>query len=189
MARGAAPRLSRLDPIQPEPSVFLRRVDFADIFGDGRAFRIERQGRREFLGQGFIAGTATVAAPSILSLLGARDASAQMACALTGAGAGMVPFIAIDLGGGANIAASNVSVGGPGGQEDPLDENGYERLGLPLDMTPLNGAIDSYDRTMNLRFHFDSALTRNWSMITCAALLKSPNCASQSTRSSGASRL
>ncbi len=116
--------------------------------------------RREFLGQGFIAGTATVAAPSILSLLGAGDASAQMSCALNGTGAGMVPFIAIDLGGGANIAASNVSVGGPGGQEDPLDENGYERLGLPLDMTPLNAAIDSYDRTMNLRFHFDSALMR-----------------------------
>ena len=116
--------------------------------------------RRQFLGQGFITGAATIAAPSMLSMLGAREAAAQASCSLTGAGAGLVPFIAIDLGGGANIAGSNVSVGGPGGQEDPLAENGYETLGLPLDMTPLNGAIDSYDRTMNLRFHFDSALMR-----------------------------
>ena len=116
--------------------------------------------RRQFLGQGFITGAATIAAPSMLSMLGAREAAAQASCALTGAGAGLVPFIGIDLGGGANIAGSNVSVGGPGGQEDPLTESGYERLGLPLDMTPLNGLIDSYDRTMNLRFHFDSALMR-----------------------------
>ena len=33
--------------------------------------------------------------------------------------------------------------------------------------------------------HFSSALTMNWSMITWAALAKSPNCASHSTRASG----
>ncbi len=69
--------------------------------------------RRQFLGQGFITGAATIAAPSMLSMLGAREAAAQASCALTGAGAGLVPFIGIDLGGGANIAGSNVSVGGP----------------------------------------------------------------------------
>ncbi len=116
--------------------------------------------RRQFLGQGFITGAAYVTAPSILSLLGARRASAQASCALTGAGAGKVPFIGFDLGGGANIAGSNVMVGGPGGQEDLLTEAGYERLGLPLDMTPLNSAITALDRTLNLAFHFDSALLR-----------------------------
>ena len=40
--------------------------------------------RREFLGQGFLTGAAYVAAPSVLSLLGARDAAAQASCALTG---------------------------------------------------------------------------------------------------------
>ena len=69
--------------------------------------------RREFLGQGFIAGSAYVVAPSILSMLGVNKANAQASCALTGAGAGKVPFIGIDLGGGANIAGSNVMVGGP----------------------------------------------------------------------------
>jgi hypothetical protein len=116
--------------------------------------------RRQFLGQGFITGAAYVTAPSILSLLGARRAAAQASCALTGAGAGKVPFIGFDLGGGANIAGSNVMVGGPGGQEDLLTEAGYERLGLPLDMTPLNPAITALDRTLNLAFHYDSALLR-----------------------------
>lgn len=114
--------------------------------------------RREFLAQGFLAGSAYVVAPSLLSLLGVNRANAQASCALTGAGAGKVPFIGIDLAGGANIAGSNVMIGGPGGQEDLLSENGYARLGLPLDMTPLNSQINAFDRTMNLVFHFDSAM-------------------------------
>ncbi|MFK7895412.1 MAG: hypothetical protein AB8G23_06230 [Myxococcota bacterium] len=115
--------------------------------------------RREFLGQGFLTGAAYVAAPSVLSMLGAKAANAQASCSLSaGGGAGKVPFIGIDLAGGANIAGSNVMVGGPGGQEDPLSESGYSRLGLPLDMTPLNSAITAIDRSLNLAFHFDSAM-------------------------------
>jgi len=114
--------------------------------------------RREFLAQGFMAGSAYVVAPSLLSLVGVNRANAQMTCALTGAGAGKIPFIGIDLAGGANIAGSNVMIGGPGGQEDMLNENGYRVLGLPLDMSPLNSQINAFDRTMNLVFHFDSAM-------------------------------
>jgi len=114
--------------------------------------------RREFLAQGFMAGSAYVVAPSLLSMLGVNRANAQASCALTGAGAGKIPFIGIDLAGGANIAGSNVMIGGPGGQEDMLNENGYRVLGLPLDMSPLNSQINAFDRTMNLVFHFDSAL-------------------------------
>jgi hypothetical protein len=114
--------------------------------------------RREFIAQGFMAGSAYVVAPSILSLLGVNRANAQASCALTGAGAGKIPFIGIDLAGGANIAGSNVMIGGPGGQEDPMSEQGYTKLGLPLDMSPLNSQINAFDRTMNLVFHFDSAM-------------------------------
>lgn len=114
--------------------------------------------RREFIAQGFMAGSAYVVAPSLLSMLGVNRANAQASCALTGAGAGKIPFIGIDLAGGANIAGSNVMIGGPGGQEDPLTEDGYMRLGLPLDMTPLNSQINAFDRSMNLVFHFDSAM-------------------------------
>ncbi|HPG24845.1 MAG TPA: general secretion pathway protein GspF, partial [Myxococcota bacterium] len=106
----------------------------------------------------FLTGSAMVLAPSLLSMLGVNRANAQMSCALTGAGAGKVPFIGIDLGGGANIAGSNALIGGPGGQLDPLAEDGYERLGLPLDMTPLNSAIVANNPIMNLEFHFDSAM-------------------------------
>ena len=114
--------------------------------------------RREFLGQGFITGASYVVGPSLLSMLGVNKANAQASCALTGAGAGKVPFIGIDLAGGANIAGSNVMVGGPLGQESLLVEEGYERLGLPLDMSPLNSQITAIDRVMNLAFHFDSAM-------------------------------
>ncbi len=114
--------------------------------------------RREFLGQGFITGAAYVMAPSILSLLGASKA-ARAECATIGTSGTNVPFIGIDLGGGANIAGSNVMVG-TNGQLDPLTEGGYERLGLPLDMTPLNSQINALDTDMNLAFHFDSALMR-----------------------------
>lgn len=114
--------------------------------------------RREFLGQGFITGAAYVVAPSLLSMLGVNKANAQASCALTGAGAGKIPFIGIDLGGGANIAGSNIMVGGPGGQDDPLNAEGYQLLGLPLSLSPLNSAITALDRTMNLAFHFDSAM-------------------------------
>lgn len=116
--------------------------------------------RREFLAQGFMAGSAYVVAPSLLSLLGVNRANAQASCALTGAGAGKVPFIGIDLAGGANIAGSNVMIGGPGGQDDMLSEDGYQKLGLPLDMSPLNSQIVALDRSLNLAFHFDSALLR-----------------------------
>ncbi|MFO0691386.1 MAG: hypothetical protein U0900_21995 [Myxococcota bacterium] len=117
--------------------------------------------RREFLAQGFLAGSAYVVAPSLLSMLGVNRANAQASCALTGAGAGKIPFIGIDLAGGANIAGSNVMIGGPGGQEDPLSEGGYAKLGLPLDMTPLNSQLaTAFDRTMNLVFHFDSAMLK-----------------------------
>ena len=116
--------------------------------------------RREFLGQGFMAGSAYVIAPSLLSMLGVNRANAQASCALTGAGAGKIPFIGIDLAGGANIAGSNVMIGGPGGQDDMLAEEGYTKLGLPLDQSPLNSQITALDRSLNLAFHFDSAMLR-----------------------------
>src|SRR5436309_2303149 len=40
-----------------------------------------------------------------------------------------------------------------------------------------------------MRCHFDSELARNWSTTTCAPLMKSPNCASQTTSRRGSARL
>ena len=94
--------------------------------------------RRDFLGQGMVAGIGMVTAPSLLGLLGGSKAMAQVApdCGISVGGTGKIPFSCIDLAGGTNIAGSNVLVGGPGVSWIYLLPKGYSKLGLPADMTP-----------------------------------------------------
>jgi hypothetical protein len=114
--------------------------------------------RRDFLAQGFLTGAAVIASPSLFGLL-KGEASAQAACSLGAAGG--IPFIGLDLSGGANIAGSNVLVGRDG-QLDALSVAGYEKLGLPSDMTPqgVPAGTDVFDDSAGLLFHFDSAMMR-----------------------------
>ncbi len=116
--------------------------------------------RRDFLNQGLIAGVSTVFLPSIATLL-SREAHGQSAlCDIDNdpmLGAGKIPFLGIDQGGGANIAGSNVIVGGMGGQEDFLDADGYAKLGLPNAIIPQNVGVD---RSFGLAMHPNSALLR-----------------------------
>src|SRR5690349_17052062 len=73
--------------------------------------------RRDFISAGLVTGTATVVVPTVMSLMAARGARADVladlagigsaTCGITG-GAGKIPFICFDLSGGANIAGSNV---------------------------------------------------------------------------------
>jgi len=130
--------------------------------------------RRDFIGQGFLAGSAAVIGGGLLSLFAdPRAAWAALspdldglrnACGINVLGAGKIPFICFDLAGGANMAGSNVLVGGPGGQLDFLSTQGYSKLGLPGDMVP--SAIDPLtnldyvDQTLGLAFHRDSAFLR-----------------------------
>ncbi len=115
--------------------------------------------RRDFLGQGLVAGAGMVMAPTLLNLLAPTAASAQAAgCGSAAAGAGRIPFLCVDLAGGASIAGSNVLVGGAGGQLDPLDPGGYEKLGLPVGMFPTDPA--QVDTTLGVAFHADSAILR-----------------------------
>jgi hypothetical protein len=129
--------------------------------------------RREFLAQGFITGGASVVLPSIFSLMAnPRIAQAVGAPPLAGdiqtavqncgisAGSGNIPFICFDLSGGANIAGSNVLVGGPGGQLDFLSVAGYSKLGLPGSMVPNSSAKSFVDASLGLRYHSDSAQLR-----------------------------
>jgi len=133
--------------------------------------------RRELLGQGFIAGSATVLSGGILGLFAnPRSAYAALAadlqaltagCGITN-GAGKIPFIAFDLAGGANMSGSNVLVGREQGQLDVLSTAGYRKLGLPGDQVPgvpettptatSNG--DHTDTSLGLGFHSDSAFLR-----------------------------
>ena len=121
--------------------------------------------RREFLGAGLISGSAMVMAPTILSLVNSTKANAATAtsCGLDVKGAGKIPFICFDLGGGANMTGSNVLVGGPGGQRDFLSTAGYSKLGLPPAFLPnlaKDGRTDQIDDSLGLLFHSDSAFLR-----------------------------
>jgi hypothetical protein len=133
--------------------------------------------RRELIGQGFMAGSASVLGGGIMGLFARpREAYADLAadlqaltasCGITN-GAGKIPFICFDLAGGANVAGSNVLVGQEGGQLDVLGTAGYSKLGLPGDMIPgtpeaaptatSNG--DHTDTSLGLAFHSDSAFLR-----------------------------
>lgn len=131
--------------------------------------------RREFIAQGFMAGMGTVCSGSIFSLLSQSNVahaalssdleSLKSRCGIASQGAGKIPFIVFDLAGGANIAGSNVLVGGRGGQLDFLSTAGYSKLGLPGDMVPpianpTTGLSDFINTELGLAFHADSAFLR-----------------------------
>lgn len=130
--------------------------------------------RREFIARGFMRGAALIAAPTVLSLfaspraayaaLSSDIATMRTACGIRVAGAGKIPFICFDLAGGANIAGSNVLVGGAAGQFDFLTTAGYSKLGLPGNMIPglveVGGTGDHTDIRLGLGFHSDSAILR-----------------------------
>lgn len=126
--------------------------------------------RREFIQQGFMTGAATVAMPSLLGGLLANPGEAQAQLAndintlLTSCGgrptSTKIPFIGFDLAGGANIAGSNVLVGGAGGQLDFLSTAGYDKLGVPGDMIPNGGATPFFNTDLGIAFHNDSGFYR-----------------------------
>jgi hypothetical protein len=133
--------------------------------------------RRDFIRQGFIGGGAMVAGNALLNLFLHPEQAHALAtdvagmdiganCSVGASGALKVPFMCFDLAGGANFAASNVMVGGQGGQADTgaVSTAGFQRLGLPGDRLP--GQVDANNRgngdftdtTLGLTFHSESAL-------------------------------
>jgi hypothetical protein len=134
--------------------------------------------RREFLSAGFIGGSATVLLPGLLGGLMSPAARANVIADLDAAGlnasmcgisagAGKIPFICFDLSGGANIAGSNVLIGGQGGQLDFLTTAGYSKLGIPGNMTPNLPTFT--DTSLGLAFHSDSAFLRGIKMRAVSA--------------------
>lgn len=128
--------------------------------------------RREFISQGFMSGAGVMMSGSVFSLFAnpqqayadlSPDIEGMLAgCGVTD-GAGKIPFICFDLAGGANIAGSNVLVGGSGGQLDFLGTAGYSKQGLPGDMVPsiTNPDTDTNDfvnTDFGLAFHTDSQM-------------------------------
>ncbi|NKF50671.1 general secretion pathway protein GspF [Shewanella sp. WXL01] len=131
--------------------------------------------RRDFIATGLVKGGQAVAGLSLFSLFAdVNQAQAALSpdlealrnsCGINVQGAGKIPFISFDLAGGANIAGSNVLVGGAGGQQDFLSTAGYNKLGLPGDMVPSvmdpnTGASDLVNTDLGLAFHSDSGFLR-----------------------------
>ncbi|MDH5323882.1 MAG: twin-arginine translocation signal domain-containing protein [Gammaproteobacteria bacterium] len=147
--------------------------------------QIENHGRpvsrRQFLGRGLIAGGACAIGPSLLGLLGpnAYAAVTEADCGVSVGAAtnGKIPFIAVDLSGGANIAGSNVLVGGASGQTQFLSAAGYSKLGLPANRLPsLAGQTDTLDAGgQGLLWHADSAMLRGIRDVASQATLNNVN--------------
>ncbi len=141
------------------------------LYGDHRKL----MSRRDFIAAGLRTGGHTVAGLSLLSLfsnpnkanatLSADLDALRESCGISTQGAGKIPFISFDLAGGANISGSNVLVGGSGGQLDFLNTAGYNKLGLPGEMSPAianpnTQESDFINTDLGLAFHSDSAFLR-----------------------------
>ncbi|MGH8310345.1 MAG: hypothetical protein ACRETX_11215, partial [Steroidobacteraceae bacterium] len=131
--------------------------------------------RREFIASGLMTGPAVVGGSTLFSLFAnPRKAFAALSgdidalrtdCGIATQGAGRIPFIAFDLAGGANMAGSEVLIGGQGGQLDFLTTAGYAKLGLPGDQvpnapnaaSPTNNFIDT---SFGVAWHSDGAMLR-----------------------------
>ena len=130
--------------------------------------------RRQFIAANLMTAPAILAGGGIMSLFanprqayGALSSDLEAlktSCGIATQGAGKIPFIAFDLAGGANMAGSNVLVGGEGGQLDFLSTAGYNKMGLPGDMIPQAidpiTNLDHIDQGLGLAFHRDSAFLR-----------------------------
>jgi hypothetical protein len=131
--------------------------------------------RRQLMGAGFLSGPAIVMAPAWLgALLKSQRAdavvpstiAAQMPeCKLpmpSNSGAlgstGPVPFITIDLAGGANLMGSEAIAGMAGSPTNFISTAGFNKLGVPSSMIPTSAAF--IDMTLGLPFHSDSAILR-----------------------------
>ena len=132
--------------------------------------------RRELIGAGFLSGGAMVMAPAWLgALLKSQKADAatlsslsqlQTECALqtpaNGGGAlgttGPVPFITIDLAGGANLMGSEAIAGMAGSPTNFISTAGFNKQGVPGSMVPTSSAF--IDMSLGLPFHSDSAILR-----------------------------
>lgn len=123
--------------------------------------------RRQFLAQGMMQGGLVLLAPTLSTLLMRRAfAQSSMSCADLAVSSNRIPFLCMDMAGGANIAGSNVIVGKQGGQKDFLAD--YVGLGLPNGMRPQDGT-GLVNEEFGLAFHSDSAFLRGMIATTTAA--------------------
>jgi len=122
--------------------------------------------RRELLGAGLISSSVCVGVPSLLTMFSKKAYSQELNCSSASTGTEMVPFLVVDLAGGANIAGTNVIVGGRGGQEDFLPRGSYTTVGLAPEKEP--GSV-TLDRSLGIAMHPDSKMLQGITETTTAA--------------------
>lgn len=131
--------------------------------------------RRELIQQGFLHGTGMMMLPTFLGSLSRQVMAQQMNCSSKSLNP-KIPFIGLDLAGGASIAGGNVMVGGPNGQMDMLSAEGYTYQGFaPNTATNTNNEL-------GIIFHGDSAFLRGIKSKASAAALARVNGAIACTR-------
>jgi hypothetical protein len=145
--------------------------------------------RRELMGAGFLSGPAIVLAPAWLgALLKSQRADAAVPPTITaqmtecklqqGPSGGMgstgpVPFITIDLAGGANLMGSEAIAGMAGSPTNFISTAGFSKLGVPGSMVPTSTAF--IDMSLGLPFHADSAILRGIKTKASATILSKVN--------------
>lgn len=88
--------------------------------------------RRDFLGAGLLSFSATMTMPTLASLLMPQQAFAQEACPSAAGAANMIPFVTLNLAGGAMLASNYVPMD-QGGQPLPT----YNKMGLGNGAVPI----------------------------------------------------
>lgn len=126
--------------------------------------------RRDFIRQGFLAGSGVAMSSGIFSLFAnPNQAYAALApdinnmasvsgCPVGGGTRPALPFICFDLAGGASLAGANVLAGSQGGQLDFLTTAGYSKMGIPDNMLPNDSQNNFVDDSLGLLFHNQSTM-------------------------------
>jgi len=134
--------------------------------------------RRDFLAAGMIGAQGMVIGSAWLgALLKAQAArasgldvdiqalTAQGQCNIP-TGSGSLPFIVLDLAGGANLLGSEALVGVKGGQANFLSTAGYGKLGVPGNMVPSSSA--NISSALGLLWQSDGAILRGIMSVAAA---------------------
>lgn len=138
------------------------------VYDDNGHKHPSKMTRRELVQQGFLHGVGMMMLPSFLGSLSREVMAQQLNCSSKSLNP-KIPFIGLDLAGGAAISGGNVMVGGPSGQMDALSPEGYEYLGFAPN-TSMNT-----NNELGIIFHADSAFLRGIKSKASAAALQRVN--------------
>ncbi len=112
--------------------------------------------RRDFVARSLWASSGMILGPSVIQMLENRVMAQTVCPPMTSSGSSMMPFISVDLAGGASLAGEDIMVGGPQGQLDLFSN--MTNYALPTNKTvPIFGSPDTQ---FGFAFHPESPFLR-----------------------------